>query len=61
MTLGISTVFVSVLETLEISSLAMNTGTALQFLFLGVGNVFCIPLTLSKSLLAFYLVYMISL
>jgi hypothetical protein len=48
MTLGVSTVFVQVEEALQTSALIMNGGSAVQIFFLGIGNVFFVPLTHSK-------------
>lgn len=48
MTLGVSTVFVEVEEELKTTSLVMNGGIAVQLSFLGLANVFLVPLTHSK-------------
>jgi hypothetical protein len=55
---GISTTYLDVKTAIGATALQMNTGSALQLIFLGLGNVFCVPLTLSKFLsdeLVFYL------
>lgn len=48
MTQGVSTVFVDVKKELKTTPLVMNAGNAVQLFFLGLANVFLVPLTHSK-------------